>query len=453
MKAAGFNRAAGASAALIILVANLGGWYLVRKATSDLGQEFGHRLVSVGRAVSAGLDPDRIDNLRPGSAARELVAGQLEHVRDQIKLSKLFLFDRNLSVVAGGGPERPFERAGYLELYPDLLAAAWGGEASSSPVRYVEGVPFMDALAPVLGLDGEVRFLLAVEDSPRRLQVFRGSYVTLAIVGFLSTLIVVGLVVAQAKVLGRLDEARGRMADADRLKALGQLGATVAHEIRNPLTSLSASAQVVLRRWRTSSRVDEEILEDLPKEVERINRIITDFLAFSRETPLEASVASPRAFVERGVRTAAPDGAVAGVSVRLLDDAGSPAEASFDTAKLQQVLQNLLLNAAHATEGGEGGEGREVRVASGGGGRGASGRWWFEVCDDGPGVPTDLRPRVFEPYFTSKAQGTGLGLAVSRQVVQAHGGEIECGDDEGGGARFRVTLPAFVRSPDDRRSG
>lgn len=450
MKAAGFNRAAGASAALIILVANLGGWYLVRKATSDLGQEFGHRLVSVGRAVSAGLDPDWIDNLRPGSAARELVAGQLEHVRDQIKVSKLFLFDRNLSVVAGGGPESPFERAGYLELYPELLTAAWGGEALSSPVRYVEGVPFMDALAPVLGLDGEVRFLLAVEDSPHRLQVFRGSYVTLAIVGFLSTLIVVGLVVAQAKVLGRLDEARGRMVEADRLKALGQLGATVAHEIRNPLTSLSASAQVVLRRWRTSSRVDEEMLEDLPKEVARINRIITDFLAFSRETPLEASVASPRAFVERGVRTAAPDGDVAGVRVRLLDDASSPAEASFDAAKLQQVLQNLLLNAAHASEGAEG---REVRVASGGGGRGAAGRWWFEVCDDGPGVPADLRPRVFEPYFTSKAQGTGLGLAVSRQVVQAHGGDIECGDAEGGGARFRVTLPAFVRSPDDRRSG
>ena len=450
MKAAGFNRAAGASAALIILVANLGGWYLVRKATSDLGMEFGHRLISVGRATSAGLDPDRIDNLRPGSAARELVSGQLQQVREQIKVSKLFLFDRDLRVVAGGDSEHPGERAAYLALYPELLAAAWGGEASSSPVRYVEGVPFMDALTPVLGLDGEVRLLLAVEDSPHRLQVFRGSYVTLGVVGFLSTLIVIGLGVAQAKVLGRLDEARGRMAEADRLKALGQLGATVAHEIRNPLTSLSASAQVVLRRWRTSSRVDEEILEDLPKEVERINRIITDFLAFSRETPLAPSLASPRAFVERAVRTTAPDGTVAGVNVRLLDDAGSPAEASFDGAKLQQVLQNLLLNAAHACEGDAA---RGVRVASGGGGRGASGRWWFEVCDDGPGVPADLRPRVFEPYFTSKAQGTGLGLAVSRQVAQAHGGDIECGDAPGGGARFRVTLPVLPRSLEDRRSG
>ena len=428
---------AAGSAALLIVLVNLGGWYLVDQATSTLEREFGRRLVSVGRTMAGGLDPDRIDRLDSDAVAREIVGAQLEEVRDKLQVSELFLFDKKDRVVVDARQARRPWVASYVRLEPEILDAAWSGEGGYTDVRYVEAVPFMDAYVPVTGLTGEVRYLLAVEDSPRRLQVFRGFYTTLAGLGLLSAVIIAGLAFAQARAWRRQLEARQRAAEADRLTALGQLGATVAHEIRNPLTSLSASVQVVLRRWRKSGRVDEEMLEDLPKEVERVNRIITDFLAFSRETPIKPESGTPREFVEAGVRACAPDGAVDGVPVRLLDDDGAPEEARFDDGKLRQVLQNLVMNAAQAVNG-RAEEGGEVRVGTGGRRRA---EWWFEVCDDGPGVPAEDRARIFEPYFTSKAQGTGLGLAVCKRVVEAHGGTLVCDEAPGGGARFRATLP------------
>lgn len=434
---------AAGSAALLIVLVNLGGWYLVDQATSTLEREFGRRLVSVGRTMAAGLDPDRIDRLDRDAVAREILGAQLEQVREQLEVSELFLFDRQDSVVVDARTDRKPFKADYVRLAPVILDSAWQGEGGWTEVRHVGDEPFMDAYVPVRGLSGDIRYLLAVEDSPTRLQVFRGFYVTLAGLALLSAIIIVGLAVAQARSWRRLLEAGERAAEAERLTALGQLGATVAHEIRNPLTSLSASVQVVLRRWRKSGRIDEEMLEDLPKEVERVNRIITDFLAFSREAPIQQSQGAPRQFVEAGVRACAPDGRVEGVPIRLLDDAGAPDEASFDDAKLRQVLQNLVLNAAQAVNGAGAGEGGEVRVASGGRRRS---EWWFEVCDDGPGVPEEDRERVFEPYFTSKASGTGLGLAVCRRVVEAHGGSLTCEQADSGGARFRATLPAAGRS-------
>ncbi len=402
--------------------------------------------------MAGGLDPDRIDRLATDAVAREILREQLAEVREQLQLSELFLFDRQARVVVDAHTDRRPWIAEYVRLEPELLDAAWRGKDGWSEVRYVKDVPFMDAYAPVSGLTGDVKYLLAVEDSPTRLQVFRSFYTTLAVLAVLSAIIIVGLAVAQARAWRRLLEARQKAAEADRLSALGQLGATVAHEIRNPLTSLSASVQVVLRRWRRSGRIDEEMLEDLPKEVERVNRIITDFLAFSRESPLKPTPGAPREFVEAGVRACAPDGSVDGVPVTLLEGDGTPAEAAFDADKLRQVLQNLVMNAAQAVNerkkrdphpSGEEGDAdpRGVRVATGGKRRSG---WWFEVCDDGPGVPAEDRGRVFEPYFTSKAQGTGLGLAVCRRVVEAHGGSLECGEAPGGGARFTAKLPVSM---------
>jgi len=427
-----------ASAAVLIVTFNLGGWWVVDLASERLEQEFGRRLRSIGRATVAGLDRDRLERLHR-DVTRMLVGLKLQEVREQLGLSELFLLDREDRVVADSRPEREPWRASYVHLEPEMLARAWSGRPAVTQVRYVEGVPFMDSFVPVPDLNGQVRFLLTVEDSPWRLEVFRDLRRSLLWVGLASALVVILMTATQIVVFRRLLEARRRASEAERFSSLGRLGATVAHEIRNPLTSLSATAQVVLRRFRKSGRVDEEMLEDIPLEVERVNRIVTDFLSFSRETPLALATVQPAELVESAVRRCAPGGSVGEIPVRFEADGRTPDEASSDPDKLQQVIQNLVLNAAHAVESGA--DGGEVRVrVSATRVRGAAG-WCFEVDDDGPGVPEADRARVFEPYFTSKAKGTGLGLAVVRKVVEAHGGEVRCEANDGGGARFRVSLP------------
>ena len=427
------------SAALLIATFNLAGWAVVDRASDELEREFGRRLISIGRATVAGLDRDRLERLeRPVS--RELVGLKLREVREQLGLSELFLFTQEDLVVADSRPEREPWHATYVHLTPYLLSRSWAGQPRSTDVRYVEGEPFMDAFVPVPDLEGRVRYVLAVEDSPWRLEVFRKLRRSLWWAAGVSAAVVILMTVAQVGVFRRLLEARRRAALAERFSALGQLGATVAHEIRNPLTSLSATAQVVLRRFRKSGRVDEEMLEDIPKEVERVNRIVTDFLSFARETPLARSEVEPAGLLDAALRRCAPGGAVGEVPVGLEVGSRVPGKVTADPDKLQQVVSNLVLNAAQAVESG-GGEGGRVRVRVDGTRLRGRPAWRVVVEDDGPGVPEEDRVRVFEPYFTSKAKGTGLGLAVTRKVVEAHGGEVRCDRADGGGARFTVTLP------------
>ena len=430
---------AAASAVVLIVTFNLAGRYVVDLSSSRLEEEFGRRLRSVGLATVAGLERARLERL-DRDVSRALVGQTLQEVREQLGLSELFLFDREDRVVADSRPEREPWKAGYVHLAPELVALAWSGRPAVTAVRYVEGVPFMDAFIPASDLRGEVRYLLAVEDSPWRLVVFDDLRGSLYWAGLASALVVVLMTVAQVVGLRRLLEARRLASEAERFSALGRLGATVAHEIRNPLTSLSASAQVLLRRYRKSGKIDEEMLADIPVDVERVNRIVTDFLSFSRETALSRAEVCPADLVQAALRRCAPAGAVEGVAVRFEAADKTPERAFADADKLEAALHNLVLNAAHAV-GAAGREGGEIRVRTGPGRVRGSPAWRFEVDDDGPGVPEADRSRVFEPYFTSKARGTGLGLAVVRKVAEAHGGEVSCGASERGGALFTVTLP------------
>ena len=428
------------SAVVLIATFNLGGWHLVSLATNNLEREFSRRLLAIGRATVAGLNRERIERLnRP--APRQLIEAKLQEVREQLGISELFLFDPDSLVVADSRPRGEPRQAGYVNLEPELLKAAWGGRPGVSRIRLVKDVPFMDAYVPVPDLSGGIPYLLAVEDSPRRLAVFERIRSQLLIVGLISAIVVLLLAVSQVLAFRRLLEARRRASEAERFSALARLGATVAHEIRNPLTSLSATVQVVLRRLAKTGKVDEELLRGIPEEVDRVDRIVTDFLAFARESPVTPSSLSPASFLTEAVRKCAPEGRVGDVAVTLRIDDDLPAAAKADGPKLQQVLQNLVMNGAHAVQSAET-LGGEVRV-SGSIGRAGTGKpaWVIAVEDDGQGVPEQDRDRIFEPYYTSKAKGTGLGLAVARRIAEAHGGGLRCEDAEGGGARFVVTLP------------
>ena len=223
---------------------------------------------------------------------------------------------------------------------------------------------------------------------------------------------------------------------SERLAALGKLLAGVAHEIRNPLAGIRSTAQL----WqRGIGRDDEESLDGLVEEVDRLERIVSRLLQFSRADAQDLAPGDLNEVIAEVARLVAPRAEELGVG---LEVATTPGLASTDLAApaLVQVFRNLAVNALQAMP--EGGTLRlETRPAAGGGA--IEGR----VLDTGPGLSADALGHLFEPFFTTKPDGTGLGLAIAREIALAHRGDLR-GENrgDGRGAVFTLTLPVDRRS-------
>lgn len=230
-----------------------------------------------------------------------------------------------------------------------------------------------------------------------------------------------------------------------RLASLGEMSAVLAHEIRNPLASLKGNAQLLAQMLPAGEKPRAKA-ERVVDEAARLEKLTAGLLAFVRTGALKRAPADPAALVREAVAAVSEGRAgdasdVSDGETFLLDVKDAPASWSVDADRLREVLVNLLDNARAA--------GAPVTVTV----RAVGGALRLDVADRGPGVPVEDRERIFEPFVTGKTQGTGLGLAVARRVIEAHGGTLEVvdaaggalsdasGDASGGGALFRITLP------------
>jgi two-component system, NtrC family, sensor kinase len=229
-------------------------------------------------------------------------------------------------------------------------------------------------------------------------------------------------------------EMHARLMESDRLAAVGELVAGVAHEVNNPLSSISAFAQLLLRDEGLSA-TQRESIEVIRAETTRASQVVKDLLAFARRSEPQRAPLDLNGVVGRSVRMRQYQFSETSVRVETELEEDLPAVMG-DSRQLQQVCLNLLTNAIQAMRP----AGGLLRVRS----YSADGAVRLEVSDDGPGIPTQARDHVFEPFFTTKqeGEGTGLGLSVSYGIVHAHGGTIEIADTGPKGTTFRVTLPA-----------
>ncbi len=217
-----------------------------------------------------------------------------------------------------------------------------------------------------------------------------------------------------------------------RLASVGRLAAGVAHEIRNPLSSIKGFATYFKEKYRESDK-DQEIAGIMIQEVNRLNRVVGQLLEFSRPLRLHFQQVALKPFVQDAFRLVAPQSSQANVTM-VLDMTDERLCVVMDTDKMSQVMLNLLLNALDAMPGG----GRlTVRVSSGGDDSIA-----IRVMDTGTGVDPKDQPHIFEPYFSTKRTGTGLGLAIVHNIVKAHQGDILVERRTGGGTMVEITLPA-----------
>jgi signal transduction histidine kinase len=240
---------------------------------------------------------------------------------------------------------------------------------------------------------------------------------------------------------GALAAARERELEAERLRAFREVARRVAHEIKNPLTSMRIAVDQLERTARRPDGLTAErtegltatALEVLKAETDRLERLAKEFAEFGRMPEGPQSEVDLVELLEELGRTGVPD------AVRVTVDAnGGRRTIMGHYDPLRRAFANLLRNAAEAMVG----RGAiDIRVASDG--PGASGGLAVTIADHGPGIPADLRQRIFEPYFTTKTDGTGLGLALVRSTLEAHRGTIAVTETPGGGATFAIVFPSL----------
>jgi signal transduction histidine kinase len=237
-----------------------------------------------------------------------------------------------------------------------------------------------------------------------------------------------------------LKEAEAQVRRTERVAALGQLTAGLAHELRNPLGTIKTSAEMLTRQVGKENEIAREMAGYIADEVDRTNSLITRFLEFARPQHLRLEPGDVHDLLDRAIaRFEKPVGAHASVYRNYSPDVPP---ASVDSELMQQVILNLISNASQASR-----PGGVVTVKT----RLAEGSVEISVIDTGSGIEPKNLENIFNPFFTTKQDGVGLGLAICSKIVDEHGGSIAVESTPGEGSVFRVYLPLADVHPETPR--
>ena len=232
--------------------------------------------------------------------------------------------------------------------------------------------------------------------------------------------------------VGAIQRARSELVQAERLATIGKMAAHVTHEIRNPLSAIGLNVELLEEEVALSGEKESvQLVAAIKGEVDRLSRIAEQYLSVARRPRPNLERERVDDLVRELVAFVRPELERAGVACTVVAGDDLP-EVELDESQLRQALLNLIRNAREAmTEGGK--LGIEVVMVE----RAIE----IRIDDEGSGVPEEVRANIFDPFFTTKQRGTGLGLAVTREIIEAHRGTITCEPRAEGGTRFRISLP------------
>lgn len=229
---------------------------------------------------------------------------------------------------------------------------------------------------------------------------------------------------------------RAQRAETAMLRALATIGesaAVLAHEIKNPITSINLALRAVADKLGED---EQSILKELAGRMERLEQVMRRTLSFTRPLNLKCKSILVEDLVDAAIEDMLPAAQDAGVALQRAERDEAHIVVA-DACLLGEVLVNLITNALEAlAEPDSTGSRIEVNITAG-----PEGLVHITVDDDGPGIPGSFRDTLFKPFHTTKAKGTGLGLALCKKIVEEHGGALSAGDSELGGARFEICLP------------
>ncbi len=217
---------------------------------------------------------------------------------------------------------------------------------------------------------------------------------------------------------------------AERLAAIGELAASLAHEIKNPLAGISGAMEIIKERF-TPDDPHREISDEIQHQIRRLDSTVRDLLVYARPTPPDRMPTNLQERIDSVLTVLASERQLQPLQV-IKHYPDGPAELNVDPDQMEQVFMNIVLNAAQAMSR----PGRLVICLDA-----DAGGYRISFRDDGPGMPAEVARRALEPFFTTKTRGTGLGLSICRKIIEAHGGQMDLKTAPGEGTTVTVRLP------------
>jgi signal transduction histidine kinase len=416
---------------LIVIVVNASNWYVYSKIKFYLTWQLGERLANIASATALGLDTEQVLRAGEDQQARREIQDLLNRVRDDNQLVDAFLLDQDYNNMLN--PPSDSLSGIFLNLDLAAITQALAGTRAYSHLYQAGDYYFESGFAPVFGAGGEVIAVLGVEAGADFFEVLSAFRKTLIGAFILSLLVILLFGLLFYNLTAHVRKMEDAVIRSSALQAMGEMVATICHEIRNPLGIIKGTAERLRSRYRQET---DELFDFIPEEVDRLNDILTGYLEFASSEPKRKEKADIVPLVTK--TTDQLRGPFSKKNIRIqLDSQDDIPRLKVNPGGIRQVMINLLMNAKDAIK-----QDGSIHIRL----KRQEGFVQLMVEDNGPGVKKKELRQIFDPFFSTKARGSGLGLYVVKKIVEEHGGEIHAESAPEGGTRVRIKLP--VESPD-----
>lgn len=416
----------------------VGSWQFLQKMENFLEEELGQRLLSIATLTANVIESAEYNyDIESGRANIILpnLTSILKRVHAENQLQAVYLVDLHYKLYASSQQLFSFgDRLFFLEEDSLAVSQAMAGAPAVSKMQIVEGNRFKNGYAPVFGPLHDVVAIVVVQASADFFDLLKIFQNGLIIGGLVSGTLVVLFSLFLFWAISSLTRAHESLRKSERLAAMGQMAATVAHEIRNPLGIIKGTADVLRSKYEKNDASDE-LFDYIPSEVRRLNRLVSDFLTFARDRELECHGVDLKTSVEKSLLALDDELRKAEVTVnREFEDI--PA-VPHDEDAVSQLMLNFVLNAIQAMDKKAQGE---ITVRLKNDHKKAKRYVTVEIEDNGCGFD-ESNDDIFEPFFTTKTSGSGLGLAICKRIVEKHRGWIDVNSQKGKGTKISFSLP------------
>ena len=427
--------------AMLLLAFNLGSWLFLRQMGNYLEKELEKRLIAIANISTKNIDTDYIQDLTSANG-RELESLLIQlALRDLIydqefEIESAYIIDKNQHVLIDALQNKdattPSERT-YLKQDSSAIELAWMGKITASDIHIFEGNKFKNIYAPIGNeLYDDIPALLVLEANANFFEILTIFKQSLIIGGLISIGLIILFSFFISWMITLLIGTHETLRKSEKFAAMGQMAASMAHEIRNPLGIIKGTADVLKEKYGSKTEKDD-LFDYISAEVLRLNHLVNNFLSFAREPKLNLKETDLFQITEKAVSAIKREDLGQNITIKITNENIPPF--LFDGDAVQQVLFNMLINSIQAFE--KRGD-IQINIQQ----KTIKHKPFARliISDNGPGIQGDA-DKIFEPFYSTKSTGSGLGLPISKQIIKKHGGKIEVESIENTGASFHIYLP------------
>jgi signal transduction histidine kinase len=411
-------------AVLLIVLFNVQGWWLLNRTSRMLEQELGARLQAVAMTLS---------QAQTGAARGADVRRLYRTVMRDNGLFNLFLVNDRLEYTENlSNPELVGRTNPALQLDMADILSAFSGMPTQSRLYRAGDYYLKTAYAPLVDSLGSIATVLGVEADARFFTALTGFRRTMFLVNILSLLAISAIVLVSASLARHALRVEQAAARANTLALMGQMSATVAHEIKNPLAIIRSTAELLKKRYGAGR--DDPEFDYIQSEVDRLAGVVTNYMGLGRHSPGAVQPLDIGVVINGVVRDLEAQAGKLGT--KLTADVDDLPQVTGNRNELRQVFLNLVLNGIQAQP-----DGGRVEVSARVDRQRGHNRVVVRVVDSGSGIDPKTARRVFEPFYTTREKGSGLGLFVVKRIVEEHRGRVKIEMADGGGTVVEISLP------------